>query len=146
MRARCRNVEYELQQVEMEAAVKRTKLMHFFQSDRELVETKRLAVANATPEQKEIFIQQLRKNHERGSFVEDPKITMELLKNSSIVADVPPLSTGIHGKIEKIVDSVLSQCAVEQRRQEEVENHLTHEVRNMIIDVRRVFGPKSTKK
>lgn len=145
MRARCRNVEYELQQVEMDAAVKRTKLMHFFQSDRETVETKRLAVVNATPEQKEIFIDQLRKNQERGAFVEDPKITLELLKNSSLVADVPPLSTGFHGKIEKIVDNVLSQCAVEQRRQEEVENHLTHEVRNMVIDVRRVFDPKPKK-
>lgn len=146
MRARCRNVEYELQQVEMDAAVKRTKLMHFFQSDRELVETKRLAVANATPEQKEIFIQQLRKNQERGAFVEDPKITMELLKSSTIVADVPPLSTGVRGKIEKIVDNVLSQCAVEQRRQDDVEAHLTHEVRNQVIDVRRVFDPKPSKK
>lgn len=146
MRARCRNVEHELQQVEMDSAVKRTKLMHFFQSDRELVETKRIAVANATPEQKEIFIEQLRRNQERGAFVEDPKITMELLKLSPIIAEVPPLSTGIHGKIEKIVDNVLSQCAVEQRNQDEVEEHLTHEMRNMVIDVRRVFTPKPSKK
>lgn len=145
MRARCRNAQYELQQLEMDAAVKRTKLMHFFQTDREVVETKRAAVLNASPEQKETFIRQLRENHERGNFIETPKITLELLKNAPIISQVAPLSPGVHGKIERIVDNVLSQCAVEQRRQEEVEVHLTHEMRNSIIDVRRAFEPKPRK-
>ena len=140
MRARCKHVEHELQQVEMEAAVKRTKLMHFFNTDRELVEAKRLAVLNAEPEKQQKFIRQLRRNQIKGQFHEDPRITLQLLTaQPMIAADIPPLSTGVNGKIEKIVDSVLSQCAVEQRRQEEVEFHLSHEERNLILDVRRAF-------
>lgn len=139
MRARCRDVEENLRRAQMEAAVKRTGLMHKFQQDRIMIEVKRSAVTQGTTEEQEIFVRQLRRNQLRGIFLEDPVITLDLLKKRTGPTNVPPLEPGEQGRVSRIVDSVLNQCAAEQRRREEVEFHCTDDFRNSVIDVRRVF-------
>lgn len=146
MRARCRNAEYNLRQAQMTAAVKRTGLVHRFQQDQEMIEMKRDAVATAPEKDQVEFMRQLARNHEKGNYMDDPLITLELLRKrpkSSLIQ--PAVTQAKKGSIEQIVDSVLSQCAVEQRRRDEVEIHCSHEFRNTVIDVRRLFDKKPEK-
>jgi CRISPR/Cas system CSM-associated protein Csm5 (group 7 of RAMP superfamily) len=82
---------------------------------------------------------QLHRNHEKGIFLEDPAVTMELLKDMTIQARQPPKTPRNPRDVTEIVDAVLNDCAAENRRRIEVEVHMTHEFRNCVIDVRRVF-------
>jgi hypothetical protein len=140
MRARSNRVTYGLRRAKMKGAVERIGLMHRFQQDREMIELKRRAVTEAGPESQQKFIEQLARNQAKGLIVEDPAVTLDLLRDGFVESVVvPPLSTGKRGKIEAIVDIVLNDCAMEHRRKNEVEVHCSREMRNAILDVTRVF-------
>lgn len=126
----------------MTAAVKRTGLVHRFQQDQEMIEMKREAVATATEKEQVEFMRQLARNHEKGNYMDDPLITLELLRKRPKSSFTLPITQGNKSHMEQIVDSVLNQCAVEQRRRDEVEIHCSHEFRNTVIDVRRLFDKK----
>ena len=144
MRARCRNVEYTLQQAKIDAAMKRTALIHRFQHDREMIEMKKNAVLAASEKDKIEFMAQMSHNQSKGIYLEDPVITLELLRQHGKPVTIRSLSPGKRGKMEQIVDAVLNESAADQRRQNEVEVHCSHEFRNTVIDVRRVFLKEKT--
>jgi hypothetical protein len=129
----------------MEAAVRRTSLMHRFVQDTELIRLKRAAVSAASPVMQEKFMAQLRQNHIKGIFLEDPAVTLDLLKDVAIPPVPVSSAEGKHGRITRIVDSVLNDCAVEHRRRAELEVHMTPEFRNSVIDVKRVFAQPKEK-
>jgi hypothetical protein len=130
MRSRFDRVEYELRVAKMEGSVERIHLIHRFQQDRELIELKRRVVTNASPESQQKFVEQLGQNQTKGIFLEDPAITLDLLREGPLEPVVlAPLSTGKHGKAEQIVDLVLNESALEHRRKTEVEVHCSREMR-----------------
>jgi hypothetical protein len=139
MRASCACAEHTLQKTQMDAAVKRTGFMHRFVQDTDLIRIKKAAVCAASPAMQEKFMAQLHQNHEKGIFLEDPAVTIDLLRDVVIPARPPPPLEPNPRDVTHIVDSVLNECAVEHRRRVEVEVHMTHEFRNSVIDVKRVF-------
>jgi hypothetical protein len=138
MRARCHDIERVLKQTQMEAAVSRTNLVHRFAQDQQLIETKRQIVLNSPDKLKDKFMEELRESQSKGIRCEDPQITMELLRNRCDVA-VIPVSDKKKSKMDQIVDTVLRECVIEDRRRNEPEVHCTHEFRNKVLDVRHVF-------
>ena len=139
MRARCRSAEHNLKQAKVAAAMKRTALIHRFQQDREMIEMKKNAVLAASEKDKITFMAQMSHNQSKGIYLEDPVITLDLLRQHGKPVSIRPLSPGKRGKMEQIVDAVLNESAAEQRRRDEVEVHCSPEFRNTVIDVRRVF-------
>jgi hypothetical protein len=139
MRGGCECAEHALQKTQMEAAVKRTGLMHRFVQDTDLIRIKKAAVAAASPAMQEKFMLQLHQNHEKGILLEDPAVAMDLLRDVTIPMRPPVVLEANPRDVTHIVDSVLNECAVEHRRRIEVEVHMTHEFRNSVIDVKRVF-------
>jgi hypothetical protein len=87
-RARCRIVEYDLRRAKIDGAVERTSLMHRYQAEREMIEMKRAAVIEAEPQAQQKFMEQLRQNQIKGIFLEDPAITLDLLRGRTAKATV----------------------------------------------------------
>jgi len=119
LRARSRDVRAALNHMQMKAAVERTRTIHRFQQDRAMIETKRHAVISANDAAHKTFMRELADNYAKGISREDPRVTLDLLRQRERQTEGNPQPRKKEN-VESIVDAVLRLCALEERHRDPV--------------------------
>lgn len=137
LRSRSENVKANLSRVQMDTNIKRTKVMQRFQKDSLMIRSKHKAVSRASKKVKNTFCKELREMQEKGIYMEDPAITLSLIKT------IPELQKSrknqeIEDNVEEIVNSVLLHCADDEKKQNSNGYHLSYYDRKEVIDVNKV--------